>query len=148
MPRLAVGALPHMRLAPKCGRRTSRRCVIPLASALSARSIEPRPLDHEHDLEDRRAGRRIACPLLVLWSGRGPLGTWYAEDGGPLALWHAWATNVRGSPLDAGHFFPEEIPQRTAEELGGFFATTCCRRKGNGADSRSAGSPHARRLDE
>src|SRR5262249_58206069 len=31
-------------------------------------------LDHQHDLEDRRAGRRIACPVLVLWSGRGPLG--------------------------------------------------------------------------
>ena len=26
-------------------------------------------LDHEHDLEDRHAGRRIACPVLVLWSG-------------------------------------------------------------------------------
>ena len=24
--------------------------------------------------------------------------------------------------LDGGHFFPEEIPQRTAEELGAFFA--------------------------
>jgi haloacetate dehalogenase len=79
-------------------------------------------LDHEHDLEDRRAGRRIACPVLVLWSGRGPLGTWYAEVGGPLALWQAWTTNVRGSPLDAGHFFPEEIPERTAEEMSGFFA--------------------------
>src|SRR5260370_11853111 len=29
----------------------------------------------------------IACPVLVLWSGRGPLETWYAEAGGPLALW-------------------------------------------------------------
>jgi haloacetate dehalogenase len=80
-------------------------------------------LDHAHDLEDRRAGRRIACPVLVLWSDRGPLGTWYAEDGGPLALWRAWANDVRGSPLNAGHFFPEEIPERTAKELSGFFAT-------------------------
>jgi haloacetate dehalogenase len=72
-------------------------------------------------LEDRHAGRRIACPVLVLWSGRGPLGTWYAEVGGPLALWRAWANNVSGGPLDAGHFFPEEIPEETAEELGGFF---------------------------
>jgi haloacetate dehalogenase len=78
-------------------------------------------LDHEHDLEDRQAGRRIACPVLVLWSGRGPLGTWYAEIGGPLALWRAWAINVSGGPLDAGHFFPEEIPEQTADELGGFF---------------------------
>jgi len=78
-------------------------------------------LDHEHDLEDRHAGRRIACPVLVLWSGRGPLGTWYAEVGGPLALWRAWATNVSGAPLDAGHFFPEEIPEQTAAELSDFF---------------------------
>jgi haloacetate dehalogenase len=79
-------------------------------------------LDHEHDAEDRRAGRRIACPVLVLWSGRGPLDSWYADAGGPLALWGAWANDVRGAALDAGHFFPEEIPQRTAEELSGFFA--------------------------
>jgi len=77
-------------------------------------------LDHEHDLEDRHAGRRIACPVLVLWSGRGPLGTWYAEVGGPLALWRAWATNVSGGPLEAGHFFPEEIPEQTAAELSDF----------------------------
>jgi haloacetate dehalogenase len=85
-------------------------------------------LDHAHDLEDRRAGRRIACPVLVLWSGRGPLGTWYAEVGGPLALWRAWANDVHGEPLDAGHFFPEEIPQRTAEELSGFFAAAAGRK--------------------
>jgi haloacetate dehalogenase len=81
-------------------------------------------LDHEHDLADRRAGRCIACPVLVLWSGRGPLGTWYAKVGGPLALWRAWANDVRGGGLDAGHFFPEEMPERTAEELSAFFAAT------------------------
>jgi len=36
-------------------------------------------------------------------------------------LWRAWAINISGGPLDAGHFFPEEIPEQTAEELGGFF---------------------------
>ena len=81
-------------------------------------------LDHEHDLQDRRAGRGIACPVLVLWSGRGPLGSWYVERGGPLALWRSWANDVRDGPLDAGHFFPEEMPERTAQELSGFFATS------------------------
>jgi haloacetate dehalogenase len=86
-------------------------------------------LDHEHDSADRQAGRRIACPVLVLWSGRGALHTWYADVGGPLAVWRAWANEVHGGPLDAGHFFPEEIPKRTAQELSGFFGTsqkTCC----------------------
>jgi haloacetate dehalogenase len=79
-------------------------------------------LDHEHDAADREAGRRITCPVLVLWSGHGPLNIWYAKEGGPLALWRAWADDVRGEAFDGGHFFPEEIPQRTAEKLNGFFA--------------------------
>ena len=81
-------------------------------------------LDHEHDLDDRQAGRRITCPVLALWSGRGPLNSWYGEAGGPLAIWREWASDVRGEPLDGGHFFPEEIPERTAQELNNFFTTT------------------------
>ena len=77
-------------------------------------------LDREHDDADRASERRIACPLLVLWSARGPLGTWYAEHGGPLGLWRAWSDDVRGHALDAGHFFPEEAPEPTADALRGF----------------------------
>jgi haloacetate dehalogenase len=79
-------------------------------------------LDHAHDIADRDAGRRIACPLLVLWSGRGPLGNWYADAGGPLALWRAWAHDVTGAPFDGGHFFPEEMPEQTADALLKFFS--------------------------
>jgi haloacetate dehalogenase len=79
-------------------------------------------LDRAHDEADRRAGRRIGCPLLALWSGRGPVEDWFAQAGGPLALWRAWADDVRGRPVDAGHFFPEEQPERTAEALAAFFA--------------------------
>lgn len=79
-------------------------------------------LDRAQDEADRRDGRRIACPVLALWSGHGPLGTWYTEAGGPLALWRAWADDVRGRALDAGHFFPEERPEETADALGRFFA--------------------------
>jgi haloacetate dehalogenase len=77
--------------------------------------------DREHDAADRGSGRRIACPVLALWSGRGSLGDWYTSAGGPLALWRAWADEVQGGPLDAGHFFPEEIPEKTADALDGFF---------------------------
>jgi haloacetate dehalogenase len=80
--------------------------------------------DREHDEADRRSRRRIACPLLVLWSGRGALSAWYAGAGGPLAVWRAWADDVRGRPLDAGHFFPEETPNETADLLTRFFAAT------------------------
>jgi haloacetate dehalogenase len=78
--------------------------------------------DREHDRMDRVAGRRIACPLLVLWSSDGALGTWYNDEGGPLALWREWADDVQGHALQAGHFFPEEAPETTASALGRFFS--------------------------
>jgi len=77
--------------------------------------------DREHDQADLRAGRRIAGPVLALWSGKGPLNAWYAEEGGPLALWRSWADDVHGHSVDAGHFFPEEIPGETADALTRFF---------------------------
>jgi haloacetate dehalogenase len=79
-------------------------------------------IDAAHDEDDRRAGRRIASPMLVLWSAPGPLGSWYADAGGPLGIWRRWATDVRGRALTAGHFFPEEIPDETAAVLAAFFA--------------------------
>jgi haloacetate dehalogenase len=79
-------------------------------------------VDREHDQADRTAGRRIACPLLVLWSAPGALGTWYVEASGPLSLWRNWADDVRGRGLDAGHFFPEEAPEETADALKAFFS--------------------------
>jgi haloacetate dehalogenase len=86
-------------------------------------------IDREHDKADRAAGRRIACPLLALWSAEGALATWYVEESGPIGLWQAWSDEVEGHPLDAGHFFPEEAPAQTAAALAHFF--------GNGASSRS-----------
>jgi haloacetate dehalogenase len=80
-------------------------------------------VDRSHDDEDRKRGRRMACPVLVLWSDRGPLSTWYTEAGGPLALWRAWADDVQGHALPAGHFFPEEAPTVTADALARFWAT-------------------------
>jgi haloacetate dehalogenase len=78
-------------------------------------------LDRTHDDLDRADGKRIDRPVLVLWSAHGPLSAWYADAGGPLGLWRDWATDVRGRALDAGHFFPEEIPEETTTELERFF---------------------------
>lgn len=74
-------------------------------------------VDRDHDAADRRAGRRIGCPVLALWSARGPLATWYDDLGGPLAVWRDLADEVTGGPLSGGHFFPEEYPVETAAAL-------------------------------
>ena len=79
-------------------------------------------IDREHDQHDRAARRRIACPLLVLWSRRGGLESWYSDEGGPLALWRPWAADVDGHAIDGGHFFAEELPRETAEALRGFLS--------------------------
>jgi pimeloyl-ACP methyl ester carboxylesterase len=34
--------------------------------------------------------------------------------------WRQWADDVRGQAIDAGHFFPEEKPERTVELLREF----------------------------
>jgi haloacetate dehalogenase len=74
--------------------------------------------DRRLDDEDRAAGRKIACPVLVLWGAKGAVGAWYD----PLAIWRDWADEVRGQSLDCGHFIPEEKPAETLALLGGFFA--------------------------
>lgn len=79
-------------------------------------------VDRRHDRDDRAAGRRIACPVLALWSAAGPLGAWYDDEGGPLAIWRELAPRVTGHPVEGGHFFPEEHPRDTARALAAFFA--------------------------
>ncbi|WP_027169754.1 alpha/beta hydrolase [Mesorhizobium sp. WSM3224] len=79
-------------------------------------------LDREHDREDQAAGRRIACPLLALWSEHGALAEWYRDEGGPLGVWRNWADDASGGAMPGGHFFPEESPIETAATLDAFFS--------------------------
>jgi haloacetate dehalogenase len=81
-------------------------------------------LDYDHDDNDRQQQRLIECPLLILWSAGGSLDTWYNADGGALGIWQKWANDVRGWPIKAGHFFPEEAPDETASALMSFFSVS------------------------
>ena len=74
-------------------------------------------IDVEIDEADRGA-RRVACPVLALWSARDA--AWSRVD--VLETWGAWADDVRGRALDAGHYLAEEAPEETAAELRAFFA--------------------------
>jgi haloacetate dehalogenase len=74
-------------------------------------------IDAELDAADKQAGRRIACPLLVLWGERRPerkADQW-------LSIWQHWATNVEGGPVTSGHFLAEERPDEIADRLERFF---------------------------
>jgi len=64
----------------------------------------------------------LECPTLVLWSKDSGLDTWYAEAGGPLAIWRRWAGNVSGKAIAGGHFFPEQNVEDTLAELLAFIA--------------------------
>jgi haloacetate dehalogenase len=72
-------------------------------------------LDRPLDAADRAAGRRIGCPVLVLWGDREGAG---ADE--PLAVWRRWASDVRGQALACGHFLPEEAPDALTRALGEF----------------------------
>jgi haloacetate dehalogenase len=74
-------------------------------------------IDFELDEADR-GRRRIACPVLALWSGREELSRWFDV----LQVWRGWADDVRGRALDCSHFLAEEAPDETYEELYAFFA--------------------------
>lgn len=69
------------------------------------------------DRSDRSAGKRIECPLLVLWgAGRGP-----SRRGRFMATWRRWAADLQGEPMPCGHFIPEEAPQESERALCNFF---------------------------
>jgi haloacetate dehalogenase len=80
-------------------------------------------LDRLYDEEDQASGRKIECPVLALWAGRGgQTGKAHNDIGGPLSVWKLWARDVKGRPMNGGHFFPEEIPEETAATLTQFFS--------------------------
>jgi haloacetate dehalogenase len=72
-------------------------------------------IDRPMDDADRRAGRRIGCPVLVHWGAAEG-----AMSDGPLAVWRGWADAVQGGPLPSGHFIPEEAPDELLASLRTF----------------------------
>jgi haloacetate dehalogenase len=69
-------------------------------------------LDREHEAEDRAAGRRIACPLLLV-TGEAETQLADAAD-----VWRAWTTDLTATQVPGGHFNPEEA----STELSGILA--------------------------
>jgi haloacetate dehalogenase len=82
-------------------------------------------IDRPLDAADREAGRRIPCPVLVVW---GELDEGFTGDDersapsadGPLDVWRRWADSVEGRAVTAGHFIPEEAPEGLLDAVHGF----------------------------
>ena len=74
-------------------------------------------IDRAVDDADRAAGRKVGVPVLVLWAADDDLGELYGD---PLAIWRAWADDVRGHEVPSGHHMAEEIPEVLAGELRAF----------------------------
>jgi len=73
-------------------------------------------IDLAHDAAD--LGRKIECPLLVLWSEKGPFHRMYNV----LQTWQERAKEAKGKPLPTGHFLPEQLPQELTQELKSFLS--------------------------
>jgi haloacetate dehalogenase len=72
--------------------------------------------DLANDEADWAAGRKITTPMLALWGSAGIPG-----ESGPLDIWREWANDVRGAPIDSGHFPAEENSDATTAALLKFF---------------------------
>lgn len=74
-------------------------------------------LDREHEAADRAAGRRIACPVLLVTG----------EDETQLAdaadVWRSWTADLTSTRVPGGHFNPEEAATELCELLPDFLAT-------------------------
>jgi haloacetate dehalogenase len=76
-------------------------------------------VDLAMDEEDFAQGRKIGCPLLLLWGATGGVG----RNQKSMEIWPRYASNiVAGKALPCGHYLSDEAPQETYRELRDFFA--------------------------
>jgi haloacetate dehalogenase len=75
-------------------------------------------VDLKYDEEDLKNGRKIAAPLLTLWSTRGPIGRLFDV----LNIWKTYANppQVTGKGMDGGHYLQEDLPDAVAAEITTF----------------------------
>ena len=71
-------------------------------------------IDLAHDGSD--LDKKIQCPLLVLWSEKGPFHRMYDV----LQTWRERANEVQGKAMPTGHFLPEQMPEELTRELQSF----------------------------
>ena len=77
-------------------------------------------IDRAHDEADRAAGRRVACPTMLLESALDDLDI----HGDPAAIWQAWLEQpLTHRVIDSGHHQAEEAPHDVAAALLAFLGS-------------------------
>ncbi len=75
-------------------------------------------VDLAMDSVDFDAGRRVACPALILWGATGGVGRHHK----PAEIWPRYATNIVGAQaMPSGHYLADEAPAETTAALRAFF---------------------------
>ena len=75
-------------------------------------------VDLEMDDADFKAGRKVTCPVLLLWGATGGVGRNHKS----MEIWPRYASDIRaGKALPSGHYVNEEAPEETYPELRAFF---------------------------
>ena len=75
-------------------------------------------LDYGFDSADHAAGRKIACPVLVLWGSNSHVGRHLK----PIEAWGQWAEDLEGWAVPTGHYPAEERPDLIYAALWQFFS--------------------------
>jgi haloacetate dehalogenase len=88
------------------------------AAAMCADDRASFHLDRRHEAEDRAAGRRISCPVMLI------TGEDEAQLDDAPKVWRAWAADLTATKVPGGHFVPEEAPEALAEALAQFLGTS------------------------
>jgi haloacetate dehalogenase len=74
-------------------------------------------IDRAHEEADRTAGRKIACPTLLLAATEDDIDI----HGDPEVIWRPWVSGELSSrPIHSGHHQAEEAPDELAQALASF----------------------------
>ena len=75
--------------------------------------------DLELDATDRAQGRKLSCPVQVLW----PAAQTRRGSPNPIAIWSRWANDVIGATTSGGHLQPEDAPDEVLDSLRPFLSS-------------------------
>jgi haloacetate dehalogenase len=74
-------------------------------------------IDLQHDADD--IGSKVECPTLAFWGANGLMHSLFDL----AAEWRKRCTTVVPTSLPGGHFFPDHLPEATADRLARFLST-------------------------